>query len=316
MAKALFGDESIQAAPAPAPVSFAPIQQSTSMVPSNTALTAQTVQIVDISRMSAADQTAAQNIARNINLEDTNAIVQFGMGAQVKIGGFADTVLNQVRNKNSGYVGEVMGGLMNHIKSVDVGGLNANAGPLSKIFGGLKARFVGFMNRYEKLSTQIDITVKELEKARTNLMQDIQMLDNLFKQNVQYLGELDVFIAAGQMKLEQARTEILPQLMATAERTNDPLDAQKLQDFNQMLVRFEKKLYDMKLSRMISIQTGPQLRLIQSNNQTLVEKIQSSVVNTIPLWNHHCYFLVPPKGCPGTSEESHGYDQRSSDEEQ
>ena len=250
------------------------------------------VQIVDVSKMAPEAQARAQEIAKSINFEDSNAITQYGVGAQAKIGSFADTILQEVRNKDSGYVGEALSGLMMHVKGVDVGGLQKDPGMFGKMFGGLKAQFTKFMSRYEKLSTQIDRTVQELEKARMQLLKDITLMDSMYAKNGEYLKELDIYIAAGQIKLEQARTQILPELMKKAEASNDPLDAQRLQDFNQFLTRFEKKLYDMKLSRMISIQTGPQLRLIQNNDQALVEKIQSSIINTIPLWKSQIIIAI------------------------
>lgn len=249
-------------------------------------------QIVDVAKMPPEAQEKAREIAKTINFEDSNAVIQYGIGAQTKISGFADTILDQVRNKDSGYVGEALAALMLNVKSVDVAGLQKDPGLLGKMFGGLKAQFAKFMTRYEKLSTQIDRTVQELEKARMQLLKDIALLDTMYAKNGEYLKDLDIYIAAGQIKLEQARTEMLPELMKKAEASNDPADAQRLQDFNQFLARFEKKLHDMKLSRMISIQTGPQIRLIQNNDEALVEKIQSSVINTIPLWKNQIVIAI------------------------
>jgi uncharacterized protein YaaN involved in tellurite resistance len=124
------------------------------------------------------------------------------------------------------------------------------------------------------------------------LLRDITMLDQLYEKNLEYLKDLDLFIAAGIMKLEELRAARLPELEAAAKASNDPADAQKLNDFNQFLVRFEKKLHDLKLSRMIAIQTAPQVRLIQNNDQALVEKIQSSILTTIPLWKNQIVIAI------------------------
>jgi uncharacterized protein YaaN involved in tellurite resistance len=256
------------------------IQQSTAL------------QIVDIAKMPPEAVTKAQEIAKSINLEDSQAVIQYGVGAQTKISGFADSILTEIRNKDSGYVGETLAVLMGHIKNVDASGLQKDPGFFGKLFGGIKAEINKFMTRYEKLSTQIDRTVQELEKQRMQLIKDITLLDTMYQKNSEYLKELDIYIAAGQMKLEQAKAELLPELVKKAEASNDPADAQRVQDFNQFLNRFEKKLHDMKLSRMISIQTGPQIRLIQNNDQTLVEKIQSSVINTIPLWKNQIIIAI------------------------
>ena len=250
------------------------------------------IQIVDVSKMPAEAQTKAMEIAKGINLEDSQAVIQYGVGAQTKISGFADTILQEIRNKDAGYVGETLAVLMGHIKNIDASGLQKDPGFLGKLFGGIKAEVNKFMTRYEKLSTQIDRTVQELEKTRMQLIKDITLLDTLYVKNGEYLKELDIYIAAGQIKLEQAKTEILPELQKKAAESNDPADAQRVQDFNQFMNRFEKKLYDMKLSRMISIQTGPQIRLIQNNDQTLVEKIQSSIINTIPLWKNQIVIAI------------------------
>jgi uncharacterized protein YaaN involved in tellurite resistance len=139
---------------------------------------------------------------------------------------------------------------------------------------------------------QIEKIVAELEKARMNLLRDITLLDGMYARNLEFLQELDLYIAAGELKLVELREEVLPQLKSRAESSQDALEAQKLQDFQQFLARFEKKLHDLKLSRMVSIQTAPQLRLIQSNDQALVEKIQSSLLSTIPLWKNQIVIAI------------------------
>lgn len=248
--------------------------------------------VVEFAKLPPDAQNRARDIATQINVEDTQAVVQYGVGAQANISGFADTILNEIRNKDSGYVGEVLGGLVGKIREVDVGSLSSSEGFFGKLFGGIKRRIMNFIARYEKLSTQIDRIVNELETARMNLLKDISLLDNLYEKNVAYLQDLDIYVAAGQIKIQELRETKLPELQKKAEESNDPVDAQRLQDFAQMLNRFEKKLHDLLLSRMISIQTSPQIRLIQNNNQTLVEKIQSSILNTIPLWKNQIIIAI------------------------
>lgn len=250
------------------------------------------LQLVDLSNLEPEAQKKARSIAETIDVTDSQAIIQYGVGAQSKISGFADTILTEIRNKDSGYVGEVLGGLITTIKDVDVGSLSEEKGFFGKMFGGLTKRIEKFMQRYETLSTQIDKVVGELDQARMNLLKDIAMLDNLFEKNMEYLQDLDVYIAAGKLKVKEFRETVLPQMQKKAQETNDPVDAQRLQDFNQLVNRFEKKLHDMQLSRMVAIQTSPQIRLIQNNNQTLVEKIQSSVLNTIPLWKNQIIIAI------------------------
>jgi len=249
--------------------------------------------IVPVS-LAPAEFEKAKAVAAGIDLSDTQAVIQFGAGAQGRIASFADTILAEIRNKDSGYVGEVLGGLVLKIKELDVGSLGTGGNFWSNIplIGGLVDTVRRFITRYEKLSVQIEKILMELETARMNLLKDITMLDALFGKNTEYLKELDIIIAAGKLKVEEVRERVLPELKAKADTSNDPADAQRLQDMNQLLNRFEKKLHDLQLSRMISIQTGPQIRLIQNNDQTLVEKIQSSILTTIPLWKNQIIIAI------------------------
>ena len=247
---------------------------------------AQQPNVVDISRFSDEDQAKARKLADSIDITDSQAVIQFGVGTQAKIGHFADTILTEIRAKDTGYVGDALTDLVTTVKEVNVGNISTDSGPLSRLFGGLLRRIQKFLARYQKLSTHVDEVVNQLDTARMNLLRDVTMLDNLHEKNQEYLKELDLLIAAGQVKSEQVRNEVIPALEKQAEESGDPMDAQRLQDMNQLLNRLEKKIHDLLLSRMISIQTAPQIRLIQGNNQTLVEKIQSSILNTIPLWKN------------------------------
>ena len=240
-------------------------------------------------QLSVVDPGKARQIADGISIEDSQAIVQYGIGAQTKISGFADTMLEQVRSKDSGQVGEVLTQLIFKIKEVNVDSLGSDgASWLGKLFGSLQK----FLARYEKLETQIEKIVNQLSDSRMVLLRDITMLDQLYAKNVEYLQELDLYIAAGQMRLEELKAQKLPEFEAKAKASGDPVDAQKLNDFNQFLVRFDKKLHDLKLSRMVAVQTSPQVRLIQNNDQALVEKIQSSIMTTIPLWKSQIVIAI------------------------
>jgi len=249
--------------------------------------------IVPVS-LAPAELERAKAISDSIDLSDTQAVIQFGAGAQGRIASFADTILSEIRNKDAGDVGTVLGGLVLKIKEIDVGSLGSGGNFLSNLplIGGLVDSVRRFITRYEKLSVQIEKIVMELETARMNLLKDIALLDALFGKNTEYLRELDIIIAAGRLKVAEVRERTLPELKAKADASNDPADAQRLQDMNQVLNRFEKKLHDLDLSRMISIQTSPQIRLIQNNDQTLVEKIQSSILTTIPLWKNQIIIAI------------------------
>lgn len=250
--------------------------------------------IVNIDSLTPEEKAQAENIASQIDVDDSQAVIQYGVGAQQKISGFADTILGEIRAKDSGEVGEILTDLTLKIKDVGVGNLSADGGFLQNIplLGGLFNKVKKFIARYDKLSVQIEKITADLDQSRMTLIKDITMLDTLYEKNSDYLKELDVFIAAGQIKLKELYEVQLPALKQKALDSNDPLDAQKLQDFNQFVNRFEKKLHDLKLTRMISIQTGPQVRLVQSGNQTLVEKIQSSILNTIPLWKNQIIIAI------------------------
>jgi uncharacterized protein YaaN involved in tellurite resistance len=248
--------------------------------------------VVDITNLDETAQGRARDLANGIDITDSQAVVQYGVGAQANISSFADTILTEIRAKDTGYVGEQLSELVVSIKDVDVGGLSSDGGALSKLFGGIKRRIKKFIAGYQKLSTHIDNIVQQLDSSRMTLLKDISMLDNLFEKNVEYLKDLDIYIAAGQLKIEEIQKTVIPELQKKAQESGDPMDAQKLQDMNQLLNRFEKKIHDMLLSRMIAIQTSPQIRLIQGNNQTLVEKIQSSILNTIPLWKNQIIIAI------------------------
>jgi uncharacterized protein YaaN involved in tellurite resistance len=244
---------------------------------------------IDLAALPPEVLTKAKDLAKSIKIEDSNAIIQYGVGAQKDIAGFADSMLQAIRVKDAGEVGQSLTDLMFKIKDAGVGDLTAERkGFFSNLFGGIQR----FISKYEKLETQIDKIVDQLNSSRMNLLRDVTMLDQLFAKNNEYLGDLDIFLAAGQMKLDDLKTNDLPALEAKAKASSDPLDAQKLNDFNSFIHRFEKKLYDLKLSRIVAIQTAPQVRLIQNNDQALVEKIQSSIMTTIPLWKSQIVIAI------------------------
>jgi uncharacterized protein YaaN involved in tellurite resistance len=202
--------------------------------------------------------------------------------------------MEHLRAKDAGYVGDVLTDLMFKIKDLDVDSLSSGESLLSKIplLGNLVGSAHRFIARYEKLSDQIEKIVDELDKARIMLLKDIGVLDGLFDKNLGYMQDLDLFILAGSQKLKELQETVLPQLKSKAEASGDALDAQHYNDMAQLVTRFEKKLHDLKLSRTIAIQTLPQIRLIQNNDQALVEKIQSSILNTIPLWKNQIVIAI------------------------
>lgn len=236
--------------------------------------------------LSQEDQQKVTEIRNTIDIADSQAIIQYGVQAQSNISSFSDVVLNQIRSKDSGQVGEVLNDLMVKVNELDIDSLGENEGLFNRMFGNIKGKAKKFVGQYEKLSVHIDRIINELEKSRMQLLKDITLLDGLYEKNIEYMHELDVYILAGSLKLTEINEKIIPQLQEKAKDSNDPVDAQNVKDMLNLANRFEKKLHDLKLSRIIAIQAAPQIRLIQSNDQVLVEKVQSSILNTIPLWKN------------------------------
>jgi uncharacterized protein YaaN involved in tellurite resistance len=252
-----------------------------------------TPQVINLSQLRPEVKEKAQQIATAVDIRDSQSIIQYGIGAQSNISDFSESILSQVKTKDAGYIGETLVSLGQSVKELKVDKLGAGGFFASLPFVGRLVHSVkNFITRYEKVSTQIDRIVEELEKARMQLLKDIAMLDTLYEKNHAYLSELDVYIAAGQLKLNLVYEQELPEFEKDAAASADPADAQRLHDYKQMIHRFEKKLHDLKLSRTISIQTAPQIRLIQNNDQLLVEKIQSSILNTIPLWKNQVVIAI------------------------
>ena len=241
-----------------------------------------------IEQLNSTERQRLEEIAKSINITDSNAIIQFGVGPQTKVSEFSDQVLKEVQTKDIGHSGEILNNLMLKIKELDVESLAKEESVLSKIpiLSSLVSSSKKFFAKYETVSLQIEKIIDELHKARQSLLKDIALLDNLYAKNLEYYKELNLHILAGEKKLREYQEKILPELKAKAETSNDQAESQKYQDMVQMVNRFEKKLHDLKLSKMLSIQMAPQIRLIQNNNQILVEKIQSSILNTIPLWKN------------------------------
>ncbi|HTY57804.1 MAG TPA: toxic anion resistance protein [Bacteroidota bacterium] len=253
----------------------------------------ETPDIAKIDSLPAEEKQRVLTIKQGISYTDSQAVVQYGVGAQGRIADFADSILSEIRNKDAGTAGNSLSDLLVTIKHINVDGLGAR-NPLASIpiIGGLVDAARRFVQRYEKLSVQIERITNDLDRARVQMLKDIAMLDKLFEKNWVYLHDLDLFILAGKMALEEVQKSVIPALQEKAKSTGDPQDAQKLQDALQFADRFDKKIHDLILSRMVSIQTAPQIRLIQNNDQLLVEKIQTSILNTIPLWKNQIVIAI------------------------
>ena len=236
---------------------------------------------MDESLLSDAEKKAVEDFSRKIDLKDSNLILQYGAAAQKNVAGFSENALASVRTKDLGEVGKSLSELVVELKGF--GEEEEKKG----LFGFLKksgGKLEAMKAQYAKVETNVDKIARELEQHQVTLLKDVAMLDQMYELNLKYYKELTMYILAGRKKLEQVRAQDLPALKAKAEQTGAQEDAQAYNDLAQMCERFEKKLHDLELTRIISVQMGPQTRLIQNNDTLMVEKIQSSLVNTIPLW--------------------------------
>ena len=232
------------------------------------------------------ERKKVDSIKNGLNVMDSQACIQFGTPAQRNISDFADSILNTVRSKDSGYVGELLQSLVSDIRDADFSAGGDDEGILDKIplFSSAKKKLEKMMMRYEKLEVQIDQIEGKLDQAKMEMLKDIGMFDMMYEKNLEYFQELNLYITAGEERIRELREQDIPGLKAQAAASPDPMAAQLVHDFEENVNRFEKKAHDLKLSRTIAIQTAPQIRLIQNNDKLLVDKIQTAVLNTIPIW--------------------------------
>lgn len=219
--------------------------------------------------------------AKSIDLKKTNEILEYGSGAQTQIANFSEKTLNQVKTKDLGEVGNMLGDIVNELKSFDVDEKDKG---LTKFFKKTSNRFTALQTKYQSVEKNVEDISKNLEAHQVTLMKDIATMDQMYELNSSYYKELSMYIMAGKKKLEEAKAVELAALEKEAVETNSPAKIQEAKDFRESIHRFEKKLHDLDLTRMVSLQMAPQIRMIQAGNTVMVEKIQSTIVNTIPLW--------------------------------
>ncbi|HET6493857.1 MAG TPA: toxic anion resistance protein [Thermoleophilia bacterium] len=228
-----------------------------------------------------------------VDVTDAQAVLSYGLPAQSRIANFADSLLGDVRNKDAGAGGEALTGLLDKVRELDIDALNAGAGKTRiPILGRFANTFERFAARYQKVATSIDRIVDALERSRMALLKDMTVLDKMFELNLEYIQQLDIYISAGEQVVDELHTVKLPALEAEVAATSDVMTAQRLSDLRQATGRFERRIHDLKLTRMIAIQTAPQIRLIQGNDQNLVEKIQTSILTIIPLWKNQIVIAI------------------------
>ncbi|MBR9936848.1 toxic anion resistance protein [Oscillospiraceae bacterium Marseille-Q3528] len=234
----------------------------------------------DDSLLSDEERQMVDNFVGQIDLDNSNAILQYGVGTQKKMADFSETALKNVRTKDLGEVGDLLSGVVTELKSFDAEEEKGFLGFFKK----QSNKITAMKAKYDKTEVNVNKICDVLEGHQVQLMKDVAMLDKMYDQNLAYFKELSMYILAGKKKLAQVREQELPQLREQAQRSGQPEDAQAAKDLENKCERFEKKIHDLELTRMISIQTAPQIRLVQNNDTLMVEKIQSTVVNTIPLW--------------------------------
>ena len=235
---------------------------------------------VDESMLTEQEKKAVDDFAKKIDIMDTNLVLNYGVAAQKSVATFSENALSSVRNKDLGGVGEAPSNLVVEVKGFGQEEKKGFAG----LFHKQKDKLELMRAQYGKAETSVNRIVSELEKHQVTLMKDIAMLDQMYELNLKYYKELTMYIIAGKKRLAEVRSGELEELRKKAEASGLAEDAQAYNDYAQKCERFEKKLHDLELTRMVSLQMGPQTRLLQNNDTLMVEKIQSSLVNTIPLW--------------------------------
>ena len=237
--------------------------------------------VLDEDTLSPEEREMVASFSQTIDITNTNVILQYGAAAQQKVSGFSETALQNVRTKDLGEVGDMMVDLIGELKGFST---EPEERGFLGIFKRTANKITALKARYDKAEANVEKICTALEQHQITLMKDVAMLDQMYTLNLTYFKELSMYILAGKQKLEEVRATDLPQLVEKAKQSGLPEDAQAANDLENLCNRFEKKIHDLELTRMISIQMAPQIRLVQGNDALMTEKIQSTLVNTIPLW--------------------------------
>lgn len=234
------------------------------------------------------EQTAqAEELAKQIDVKNTDAVMNYGANAQKQLGQFSQTMLDKVQSQDTGEIGDALTSLMARLNEANPDELQAeNNNVFKKIFGKVRRSIFEITAKYQKIGAQIDTIGARLEKSQQGLLTDNKMLDELYTQNKAYFDALNVYIAAAQLKQTELATTTIPTALKAAEASGDQMALQEVNDLKQFQTRLEKRTYDLELARQITIQQAPQIRLIQNTNQALAEKIQASINTAIPLWKN------------------------------
>lgn len=231
-------------------------------------------------------QDQARKLAKQIDEKNLAGVISYGAKAQKKLSEFSHNMLHNVQLKDTGEVGDILTELMTTLQTSDPKELTAKPSLFSRVFGQVKASISDTQIKYQKIGHQLDKVVIRLEREKNELLNDNMQLEQLYQKNKDYFDALNIYIAAGELKIEELQSEIIPQAIEKAGQTNSSMDVQEVHDLNQFLERLDKRTHDLRLTRQMTIQQAPQIRMIQNTNQALAEKIQVSVHTSIPLWEN------------------------------
>lgn len=232
-------------------------------------------------------QEQARSLAEQIDVTNAQSVMMYGSAAQQKLGEFSHSMLNHVQNQDTGEIGDTLNDLMYRLNEANPEDLRAEDNNVfKKIFGRVKKSIYEMTAKYQKIGAQIDKISVKLDKEKAGLLNDNLMLEQLYTKNKDYFDALNIYIAAGELKIDELLNTLIPEAVKKAETSTNQMDVQTVNDLNQFLDRLEKRTHDLKLARQMTIQQAPQIRLIQNTNQALAEKIQSSINMAIPLWKN------------------------------
>ena len=246
-------------------------------------------EILDDSMLSDEEKKMVESFAAQIDLHNSGAILQYGVGTQKKMADFSEKALENVRTKDMGEVGDMIAGLVTELKSFDA---EEESKGLFGLFKKSENRLNALKAKYNKVETNVNDIVKVLEGHQIQLLKDVEVLDRMYAMNLAYFKELSMYILAGKKKLMEVRNTQLKELQNKATLSGLPEDAQAAKDLANLCDRFEKKIYDLELTRTVSVQTAPQIRMVQQSDTVMAEKIQSTIVNTIPLWKNQMVIAI------------------------
>ncbi|XBG78220.1 toxic anion resistance protein [Enterococcus cecorum] len=240
-----------------------------------------------IDRLDANYQEQAKQLASQIDVNDAQAVIIYGANAQSKLSEFSQSMLSHVQANDIGTIGDSLNELMYRLQEANPDELRAGEGNFfQRMFGKVKQSIYEITAKYQKIGAQIDKVAVKLEHEKDGLIKDNQMLEQMYQKNKDYFDALNIYIAAGELKIDELQNQIIPQAVAKAQDSGDQMDVQIVNDYTQFLDRLEKRTHDLRLTRQVTIQQAPQIRLIQNTNQVLAEKIQSSIHTAIPLWKN------------------------------